>query len=129
MIKLGSGESKLETAISYLLITGIVISLVLITAGMVLFYIYYGNLNISLDNQLMYVHGRDFFSFLYELVTQQYSRNNSITLITFGVATLLATMYLRVVLSFFYFAWKKDIKYLIITAFVLTVLTLSLILH
>lgn len=129
MINLGSGESKLETAISYLLITGIAISLALITAGLIMFYIYYGNLNIALDNRLMYVHGQNFFSFLYELVTQQYSRNNSITLITFGVATLLATMYLRVVLSFFYFAWKKDIKYLIITAFVLTVLTLSLTLH
>lgn len=129
MIKLGSGESKLETAISYLLITGIVISLVLTTSGVVLFYIYYGNLNISLDNQLMYVHGQNFFSFLYELVTQQYSQNNSITLITIGVATLLATMYLRVVLSLFYFTWKKDIRYLLITAFVLTVLTLSLTLH
>ncbi len=129
MIKLGSGESKLETAISYLLITGVAISLLLVVAGMVLFYFYYGNLNVSLDNQLMYIHGQNFFSFLYDLVTGQYSRNNSITLIASGVAALLVTIYLRVVLSLFYFAWKREVRYIVITAFVLTVLTLSLALH
>jgi uncharacterized membrane protein len=43
---IGSGESKLETTISYLLIVGVVISLFLEVFGLILFYRSYANLNI-----------------------------------------------------------------------------------
>ncbi len=48
---------------------------------------------------------------------------------TAGVIVLMLTPYLRVVLSAAYFAWEKDAKYVLITLFVLIVLTLSLVLH
>jgi hypothetical protein len=45
-IELGSGETKLETVISYLLIIGVLTSLILEVAGLSLFYGHYASLNI-----------------------------------------------------------------------------------
>ena len=43
---LGSGESKLETAVSYILIVGVVVSILLEIIGISLFYQKYGNVQI-----------------------------------------------------------------------------------
>jgi len=48
---------------------------------------------------------------------------------TAGLVILILTPFLRVILSVFYFALKKDFKYVIITVFVLLALTISLLLH
>jgi uncharacterized membrane protein len=129
MKNLGSGESKLETVISYLLIIGVVASLVLIVTGLVLFYLTYGHLNLLLTDQDMFIRGNDFFNFLYRLVTRQYAMNNAIFFIVLGIVVLLLTPFLRVVASVIYFAWRKEPKYVLITVFVLVALTLSLALH
>ena len=129
MNNLGCGESRLETVISYLLIIGVIISMVLIVAGLIMFYSSYGHLNILLEDKSVFIHGQNFFSFLFELFTKQYALNSAISFLTLGIATLLLTVYSRVVASVIYFAWKKDIKYILITTFVLMVLTLSLALH
>ena len=60
---LGSGESKLETTISYLLIIGVVISLFLEAIGLTLFFVSYSNLNI-MENRVAFIEGGNFFSFL-----------------------------------------------------------------
>ncbi len=129
MISLGSGESKLETAISYLLIAGIAVSLALIIVGLVFFYHSYGNLGISLNDSSLYIHGQNFFSFIYDLFSSRYTQNNAILFISLGIAMLLLTIYMRVIVSILYFVWKKDIRYTVITAFVLIAITLSLVLH
>ncbi len=126
---LGSGESKLETIISYLLIIGVAISFVIITAGVISFYITFGHLNILVNDPQMFIHGQNFFSFLFNLLAGQYSMNIAITLIALGVSTLLLTVYVRVIASVIYFIWRREFKYVFMTVFVLAVLTISLALH
>ncbi len=129
MKNVGSGEEKLETAISYLLISGVALSLTLIAAGIIFYYLYYGNIGLSLTDQLMYIHGQDFFNFLWRLFMPDYSKPMAIQLMTAGMAVLLVMVYLRVIFSVVYFIWKRELWYVLITAFVLVVLTLSLALH
>lgn len=126
--KLGSGESKLETAISYLLIVGVIASLVLELAGIALLYHSYGNLAISQDPSL-FIRGRDFFSFIYEQFTGSHPAGAGIFLMTAGIIVLILTPYIRLVASVVYFAIEKNTRYVVITLFVLIVVTLSLALH
>jgi uncharacterized membrane protein len=127
--ELGSGETKLETIISYLLIVGVVLSLALEIAGIVIFYKSHGNLDILLQDKAMFIKGRDFFSFLYQLFSGESMQNTGVFLMTLGVAALILTPFVRVIASALYFAWRKDTKYVLITAFVLIALTVSLALH
>jgi len=129
MASLGSAESKLETIISYLLIVGVVLSLMLETAGIVIFYRSRGNLDILLADKALFLQGQNFFIFLGELLKGAHMSNNGILLMTLGIVTLVLTPFIRVIASALYFAWRKDIKYVLITAFVLVVLTISLALH
>ncbi len=125
---LGSGESKLETAISYLFIIGVITSFVLEIMGIILFYHAYGQLGISQD-KAMFIHGRDFFSFIYNQFKESHTEGSAILFMTAGIVILILTPYLRVILSAFYFAWERNFKYVLITLFVLAVVTISLVLH
>jgi uncharacterized membrane protein len=127
--ELGSGESRLETIISYLLIIGVVLSIVLEIAGIAIFYSSRSNLGIILDDRAMFIQGRDFFAFLYQIFVRKPTQGTGIFLMTLGVATLILTPFVRVIASALYFAWKKDSKYVLITAFVLVAITISLALH
>ena len=122
------GGTGLEIAISYLLIVGVVASLLLEVAGMILYYHSYGNLAILSGGAVM-IHGRDFFSFIYGLFTRENSPGAAIWLMTTGIALLILTPFVRVIVSVFYFGWEKNFKYVAITLFVLVVLGLSLTLH
>jgi len=125
---LGSGESKLETAISYLLILGVVISLFLEVIGLILFYRSYSNLNI-LENSVAFIRGENFFSFVYTLFQRENVQNSALLSMTLGLVVLILTPYVRVITSVVYFAWKKNSKYVLVTLFVLITLTISLALH
>jgi uncharacterized membrane protein len=127
--ELGSGESKLETTISYLLIIGVALSIALEIAGIAIFYKSHGNLDILLQDKAMFIQGRDFFSFLYQLFARGPMQNTGIFLMTLGVAALILTPFVRVIVSAMYFAWKRDARYALITAFVLVAITVSLALH
>jgi len=123
-----SGGTGLEVAISYLLIVGVVASLLLEVAGMILYYHSYGNLAILSDGTVM-IHGRNFFSFIYDLLSGGNRTGAAIWLMTAGIALLILTPFVRVVVSVFYFGWGKNFKYVVITLFVFVVLVLSLTLH
>ena len=124
--RLGSGESKLETGISYLLIAGVIVSLFLEIVGIIIFYRSYGNLAISQDAG-MFIKGRDFFSFIYKGLAGNHAEGSAILFMTAGIVVLVSTPYFRVITSVIYFIWKKNIKYVLITLFVLVVVTLSLV--
>jgi len=124
----GSGETKLETWISRVLIVGVAISLILLGAGMVLFYRSSHSTAISLEST-MSIHGQDFFTFLVRLVTETPEVPFPLYLMTLGIAVLILTPYVRAVMSVIYFASMKNVKYLIITLFVLVILTVSLATH
>ena len=120
-------ESKLETAISYLLISGVVISLLLEIAGVTLYLHGHGNLVISHD-QGVFIQGRDFFSFIYQLWGNN-AGNTAILLMIAGIVVLILTPFIRIIVSVVYFGREKNWKYVFITLFVLLVITLSLTLH
>ena len=127
--ELGSGESRLETIISYLLIVGVVLSIAIEIAGIAIFYSSRSNLDILLDERAVFIQGRNFFTFLYRVFAREHTQDTGILLMTLGVATLILTPFIRVIASALYFAWRKDAKYVLITAFVLIALTVSLALH
>jgi uncharacterized membrane protein len=125
---LGSGESKLETGISYLLTIGVAASLFLEVIGLTLFYGFYANLNI-LENSFAFVQGQNFFSFVSTLLQGDYAQNTAFLFMTTGLVVLILTPYVRVITSVIYFAWKKNRIYVLVTLFVLIILTFSLALH
>ena len=123
----GSGDTKLEGVISYVLIIGVVASLLIEIAGVILFYRTYGNLAISHDSR-MFLQGENFFIFLARLFSGS-SMSWPIRVITLGIAVLILTPYVRAMLSVIYFAVHRNGKYLVITLFVFTILTISLLVH
>lgn len=123
-----SDESRLELTISYILIIGVIASLVLTVAGL-FFYYSQGRLAISLSNPTMFIHGQNFFNFIDKLASGGTDHNKVIFFITVGIVILMLTPFIRVIASWLYFGARKDIKYMVITLYVLIVLTLSLLLH
>ena len=134
MVRESSGErseerlERLERWISYLLIAGVMLSLVLEVAGIILYFLASGSAAVS-RQAAVFVRGRNFFAFLaaafYEVVTGP----GGLRLMLLGIAILILTPYLRAAMSVAYFASIRDFKYLFITLFVLAVLTLSLLFH
>ena len=125
---IGSGESKLETAISYLLIIGVIFSLILEAIGLTLFYYSFANLNI-LENEVAFIREENFFSIVITTLQGENIQNSAFLFMTLGLITLISTPYIRVITSVIYFAWEKNRKYLLLTLFVLIILTVSLTLH
>jgi uncharacterized membrane protein len=123
-----SAQSKFESAISYLLIIGVILSLILEVVGIFVFYQVYGNLNVS-ENEKMFIKAEDFFNFIYRLFEGEYAQDKAILILVLGISILILTPYIRVIMSVFYFTWERNIKYIGITLFVLIILTLSLITH
>ena len=125
---LGSGESKLETTISYLLIIGVAASLLLEVIGLILFYGDYLNLNI-LESSISFIQGKNFFSFMGILLQGEYTQNNAFLFMTMGLIVLILTPYIRIFTSIIYFGGKKDYKYVLVTVIVFIIITISLTLH
>jgi uncharacterized membrane protein len=123
-----SEGSKLETGISYLLITGVILSLILEVIGLVLYCYSYHQLSISTDPSV-YIRGHDFFSFIFKQFQGINTENSAILFMTFGIIVLILTPYVRVIASVIYFGWEKNVKYVVITLFVLIIFSLSLALH
>jgi uncharacterized membrane protein len=95
---------------------------------MVLLWQKQGSLAIS-QEPAVYVRGHDFFSFIYQEVTNGNLNGLPLQLITLGVVVLLLTPYVRVILSAVYFMRERNLKYVFITIIVLIILTISLTLH
>lgn len=122
----GNGEIRFESALSYVLIGGVILSLLLEVAGIITFYIVYRNLDIT-EASSVFIHGHDFFSFIYTGLSG--SSSLPIRLMLAGLVVLMLTPYSRVILSVAYFARVRDKAYILITLSVLIILTVSLILH
>jgi uncharacterized membrane protein len=125
---LGSGESKLETIVSYLLIIGVVTSVLLEATGIILFYRSYGNVQVS-QAQSVFINGENFFVFVYRQIQNLFVSQNAVLFMTLGIIILILTPYIRAITSVIYFGWEKNRNYVLITLFVLIVLTISLALH
>jgi len=120
--------SKFELAISYLLISGVITSLILVGIGIVLFHFHSGQFAIS-DAKAVFLREPNFFYFLLELLRGGRGQDKALWLITLGIAILMLTPYMRVILSALHFIGQKDVKYTLITLFVFILLTISLTIH
>ena len=120
-----NAEAKFERIIGYILISGVVISLFLEVIGIILYYRSYGQFKI-LEDKAVFIHGRNFFYFLGQLIQGEHIRQKALWLMTLGIAILMLTPYVRVILSVIHFSREKNVKYVFITLFVLALLTISL---
>ncbi len=120
-----TNNSGFEKAISYVLIAGVTISLVLEVIGIIVFYDSYGNLDVS-ERKEVFIRGGDFFAFVAELFHGGNRQKDGLLLMALGITTLILTPYVRVIMSVLHFVREKNIKYVLITLFVLILLTASL---
>jgi len=123
-----NGGSRLETGISYLLLAGVIISLLLEVVGLMVYCYSHGSLAVSRE-AAMYFHGQDFFTFIFQQLAGKNSSSAAVKLMTAGIIALILTPYIRLLASVVYFIWEKNVKFVFITFFVLVVVTLSFALH
>ncbi len=122
-------EDKLEVAISYILIVGVILSVSVEAIGMGSYY--YSNQNLAISFQQAYaLEGPDFFSYTARMILRFAQGSwTPIHILGLGLALLMITPYVRVIASVLYFGAVRNMKYLFITLFVLVALTASLLLH
>jgi uncharacterized membrane protein len=77
----------------------------------------------------MFIRGQNFFYFLLGLLRKGTIQEKGLWLMTLGIAILILTPYVRVIMSVAYFIGRKDIKYSLMTLFVFILLTISLLFH
>lgn len=123
-----NGDMKLERSISYVLITGVILSLILELTGMILYFKRTGSLALSEDPSF-FIQGRSFFQLIVDLASGGSQEIMGLRLMTLGIIVLVLTPYARTLMSFIYFVIKRDITYAVFTFFVLVVLTISLAFH
>jgi len=121
-------EEKLETAISLVLICGVIISVLLELYGLFLYqHIAHGAILQYTPEWRM--SGTNFFVYVGHLFHGLASGGSPIDWMALGIVVLMLTPYIRVVAAVGFYAAKKDWTYLFITLFVLIVLTFSLAMH
>jgi len=122
-------EEKLEMAISYILMLGVGISVVVESIGMLNYYYMNGNLDITFQPELA-LKGTNIFTYagatIFRLFTGTWTPFSFLGL---GVILMLMTPYVRVWASVIYFSLVKNKKYLFITGIVLVILTVSMLVH
>jgi uncharacterized membrane protein len=126
---LGSGEHRLETIIGYVLLVGVLVSLILELAGITLYYQSHGSFGLLTQDKSLFLEGRNFFTFLYSVPDRTKTEALSTFLMTLGATVLILTPYTMVITAFFYFAWLRRVKYILITSLILAVISTSLALH
>lgn len=124
-----SGEEKFESAISRILIVGVIASVLIEALGIVSYYYAYGDLEILFQPQFA-LKGADFFSYtvmaIRSIVLGSWTPRH---ILGFGLVLLMFTPYMRVIASVVHYGLAKNFKYLLITGFVFLVLTASLLIH
>jgi uncharacterized membrane protein len=122
-------EEKLELAISYILIIGVIVSVAIEAIG--IFSYYYVNRDLSIIFQPQYaLKGADFFSYSGVTVLSLIHGNwTPFQILALGLVLLMITPYMRVVASVIYFGAVRNMKFIVITTFVLVILTASLLAH
>jgi uncharacterized membrane protein len=122
----GSPALDMETLVGSILFGGVVLSSALLAIGLIWHRIITGRLELDYS-----IAGANVSEFLLADVRELFSKTSQPrSLINLGLAILMITPYVRVLASFFYFAFaERDWKYSLFTAFVFTVLTYSLFQH
>jgi len=120
--------TKLETIISYILIGGVMLSVIIECFGLLLYYAETGDIVLSFSSEWQ-LSGDNFFSYSAQLFSSFIGGVSTIRIMALGIVLLMLTPFLRVIASVTYFGLRRDLTYVLITIFVLVVLTLSLAVH
>ncbi len=122
-------EKDLDVVISYILIIGVIASVLLETAGIIGLFYSDGNVDIVFSPEFS-LKGSNFFAYAGQAIQDLLlGKWTPISILTFGLLLLMVTPYLRVVASAGFFAAERNVKYFFITLFVLIILTGSLLAH
>jgi len=117
--------SRLEGIIGWVLILGVLSSVVFEVVGLALNYAKTGDLTLQLSPS-WHVQATNFFSFAGSIVSSFGSGSNAFNILALGIVLLMLTPYVRVVVSVLYYGITKDYRYLGITLLVLVIITSSL---
>jgi uncharacterized membrane protein len=116
----------MEILIGYILLVGVLLSVVLLAAGLVWHWSRFWNLRFEHS-----IVGMNFFEFIFSTLRQMLSRAIRPRLVlNMGIGVLMLTPFVRVLASMLYFAFvERNWKYTLFTGFVFCVLTYSLFLR
>lgn len=116
----------METLVGYILLGGVLLSVASLAAGLAWHWAITGQVGIDYP-----IAGVSLFQFLLADVSQVASGTvRPRLLVSLGIAILMLTPYVRVLVSMLYFAFSEhNWKYTLITGFVFSVLTYSLLLR
>ena len=116
-----SKNDFIERMISYVLITGVMISLTLNLFGLIL---YHFENRLCLEIVLNEQSSLSLDSFINHI-----SQINSYTILSASILVILFTPYIRVLASMVYFMFKKDYRYVFLTSIVFLVLSMLILFH
>lgn len=116
----------MESLVGYILLTGVLLSVALLSVSFVWRWVRVGNLRFEHS-----IVGMNFFEFISSTLQKMASRAFRPRLfLNMGIGVLMLTPFVRVLASVVYFAFvEHNWKYTLFTAFVLSVLTYSLFLR
>ena len=114
-------DSSLEDLIGWVLIVGVLCSVVFDVAGLAKT----GSWSLTMSPTWL-VQSPNFFSFIGSTLSSLGSATLAYNLIAIGIILLMITPYVRVVVSVLYYAVTKDFRYVGITLLVLAIITASL---
>ncbi|QQG48608.1 MAG: DUF1634 domain-containing protein [archaeon] len=118
-------SSSLQVGIGWILRVGVIASLVLESAGLLLRYAQTGDASISLTPYWLANSG-NFFAFLQSALSSLGGGLTSISLIELGLAVLVLTPYARMLAALVYYSLERDRKYVAITFTVFLIINLGL---
>ena len=117
-----------ESSVVYVLIGGLVLSMAVEVIGILAYYAQSGGFDYQFTPQWQ-MTGADFFSYSFSLGASMKGVPDPIAIMALGVVLLMLTSYARVFATLLHFAFAKNLKYAVISLFVFTVLTVTLLVH
>ncbi len=119
-------ESKMDVLIGYILLVGVLLSIMLIAIGVVWHYVVTGHIGLNYS-----IAGMNLFQFVASEIREAVLFHLRARLfVNLGIATLMLTPYVRVLASMVFFAFEeRNHKYTTFTAIVFIILTYSLFLR
>jgi uncharacterized membrane protein len=124
---LSSRGTALQLGISWILRAGVGLSLALETLGILLYYIQTGESSLTVPSADWLAKGGNFFGFAANSIGSVFSGASPTGITALGIAVLMLTPYARMVAALIYYTVERDWKYVCITFFVVSVITVGLV--
>lgn len=123
---MSSRSSVLQVGIGWVLRAGVIVSLVLESAGILLNYLQTGDSTLELSSRWL-ASGGPFFGFASSTISSVIAGVTPVGLTALGVIVLLLTPYARIIAAVVYYAIERDWKYVSITLIVFSLVTFGLV--